>query len=699
MLEPYVDLHKQGRLAEAEAGYREALGLDPDNTEALHLLAIVRRQRGDLAGALEPARRAVALRPDRPNYLMTLASLLFHGRQFADAARHFEAALGFDPNRADAWSALGHIALLGGNLTRADECFGAALRIGDERPEVLSGYGNTLLAKGELDRAIKYLARAVEMAPNNAGMLAQLGRAYLEKGLFAFARQALSNSLSMDGTQQVVRLMLAETERQAGDLKAAEQALLPLLSGPGPDRVAGHVALGDLAQAGGDLATAEAQYGAALAVDPASPRAVEAQVRADLVLGRQDAALEVLDGAIAAARDPVDFLRRKAQVLAMLHRHDEGARALARAAELRDDPAIHSDLATARAFAGDWEGAGDAAAHVGDGLGPVSTQARIVAARAALERGDEAAAQAALARIDRATQGAEQQRATDSLQAVIDDRLGRAERALEGWLSAHAALAGEPRPVLPPVAGDALEAAIEAARGGRHPIIARRPAALLLGSPGSGVELIAALLSDQPGLALRNDRFGIDPRRDWITDPESVAHTVLSDGDSLERLARRYTRPLERSPSDPARALVDWIPTFDARVLPLLHAVFGEARLVIVGRDPRDALLNWIALGGAHRFRIDDPELAAIWLRQVLDHLALAVRVGHFKVLAIDSDRFAADPAKTLAALASFLDQPALAPGENFRRVQRAASGLPSRLPPGRWQAYASQLDRAFAKL
>jgi tetratricopeptide (TPR) repeat protein len=699
MLAPYLELHKQGRLLEAEAGYREALGLDPDNAEALHVLAIVRGQQGDLVGALDHAHRAVALRPDLPNYLMTLGSLQFQDRQFANAARHFEATLSFDPNRVDAWTALGHASLLSGNLTRAEESFAAALRIADERPDVLSGFGNTLMAKGELDRAIKYLTRAVEMAPKNPGMLAQLGRAYLEKGLFAFARQALSSSLSIDSSQLLVHLMLAETERLAGDRNAAEQALRPLLSGTVPYRVAGHVALGELAQGRGDMAAAESNYQAALALDPASPRAVEAQVLADLAMDRGTAALQVLDSAIAVSSDPVNFLRRKAQVLAMLFRHAEGANALARAVELRDDPAIYSDLATARALVGDWEGAGDAAAHVGDGLGPVSSQARIVAARAALERGDEAAAQAALARIDRSNQGAEQQRATDSLQALVDDRLGRADRALEGWLSAHALQRGEPRPALPPVNAEALEIAIAAARGGPHPIIARRPAALLLGSPGSGVELIAALLSDQPGLDLRNDRFSTDPRRDWLMDSEAVAHMSLSDGDSLERLARRYTRPLERSPSDPARALVDWIPTFDARVLPLLHAVFGESRLVIVGRDPRDALLNWIALGGAHRLRIDDPVLAATWLRQALDHLALAVRVGHFKVLAIDSDRFAVDPTKSLAALASFLDQPPLVPGDNFRRVQRAASGLPSRFPPGRWQAYAGQLDRAFAKL
>jgi tetratricopeptide (TPR) repeat protein len=699
MLEPYVELHKQGRLPEAEAGYREALGFNPDDTEALHLLAIVRRQQGDLVEAFHHARRAVELAPDRPNYLMTLAGLEFHGRLFDEAAAHFEAALTYDPNRADAYSGLGHIALLRGDLDRAEERFKLALRANEDRFDVLSGYGNTLFAKGDLDQSIRYLTRASELAPDHAGTLAHLGRAYLAKGMVPFAVQALMRSLALDPQQPLSRMMLAEAEHRAGNPAGAEAAVQPLLAGTPPEQALGHIGLGDLARARGDHAKAHDHYQAAQAADPQSVGAAEALTQMYLGVDQPEAALAVLDVAIGATPKPVDLLRRKAQVLAMLERHAEGAQALAQAASLRDDPAIHADLATARAFAGDWEGASDAAAHVGDGAGRISAQARIVAARAALERGDEAAAQAALARIDRETQDPEQRRVTDSLQGVIDDRLGRVERALDGWLAAHRAYPGKAPPALAAVPADPLKDAIEAARGVSHPLVARRPAALLLGSPGSGVELVAALLSDQSGIALRNDRFGLDPRRDWITDPVGASHVVLSDPDALERLVRRYQRPLERSPWDPSRILVDWVPTFDARVLPFLHAVFGELKLVIVGRDPRDALLNWIALGGAHRLRIEDPEAAAAWLRLALDHLAHAAKIGRFKLLAIDSDRFAADPAKTIATLGQFLEQPGLAPGANFRRVMRETSGLPSRLAAGRWQAYAPQLERAYARL
>ena len=67
MLEDILKLHQAGRLDDAETRYREWLAFNPDDPEALHLLAILRRQREDLAEALELAGKAVDLVPERAN--------------------------------------------------------------------------------------------------------------------------------------------------------------------------------------------------------------------------------------------------------------------------------------------------------------------------------------------------------------------------------------------------------------------------------------------------------------------------------------------------------------------------------------------------------------------------------------------------------------------------------------------------------
>src|SRR5258706_9265871 len=107
MLEEILELHKEGRLEEAEARYRELLVFNPDDPETLHLLGMVRRQRGDMGEALELVRRALELNPERPTYFMTLAGLEMHAGMFDAAERDFSAALELDPNLTGAYSALG----------------------------------------------------------------------------------------------------------------------------------------------------------------------------------------------------------------------------------------------------------------------------------------------------------------------------------------------------------------------------------------------------------------------------------------------------------------------------------------------------------------------------------------------------------------------------------------------------------------
>jgi Tfp pilus assembly protein PilF len=45
--------HQAGRLAEAEALYRQALAKDPDNVDAWHFLGVIALQRGDAAQAVQ----------------------------------------------------------------------------------------------------------------------------------------------------------------------------------------------------------------------------------------------------------------------------------------------------------------------------------------------------------------------------------------------------------------------------------------------------------------------------------------------------------------------------------------------------------------------------------------------------------------------------------------------------------------------
>src|SRR5688572_51864 len=151
MLEEILELHKQGKLDEAESRYRELLTFNPDDPETLHLLAMLRRQRGDVAEAVRLVHRAIELSPERANYYATLAGMEFHARRFDLAKEHFEKAIELNPNFTGAYAALGQIAAMNGEQARAEEYFKLAMKANPDQPNVLSSYGNLHLARGDAD--------------------------------------------------------------------------------------------------------------------------------------------------------------------------------------------------------------------------------------------------------------------------------------------------------------------------------------------------------------------------------------------------------------------------------------------------------------------------------------------------------------------------------------------------------------------
>jgi Flp pilus assembly protein TadD len=58
-----IRLHQHGRLDDAERVYRQMLDSDPCHAGSLHLLGVIRYQKGDHEAAMELIGRAIALGP------------------------------------------------------------------------------------------------------------------------------------------------------------------------------------------------------------------------------------------------------------------------------------------------------------------------------------------------------------------------------------------------------------------------------------------------------------------------------------------------------------------------------------------------------------------------------------------------------------------------------------------------------------
>src|SRR3954463_14524804 len=132
-------LHRQGRLADADALYARALALKPGLVEAHNNRGAIRQLAGDWAGALACYDGALRHRPEYVEALANRGNCLIQLRRWPEALAAFDRALALSPGRV---SALNGRAGTLGKLKRFPEALAAygALRAADrQNPYALGG--------------------------------------------------------------------------------------------------------------------------------------------------------------------------------------------------------------------------------------------------------------------------------------------------------------------------------------------------------------------------------------------------------------------------------------------------------------------------------------------------------------------------------------------------------------------------------
>ncbi|MBI1206320.1 MAG: tetratricopeptide repeat protein [Azospirillum sp.] len=163
LLKSAVDHHLNGRLIDAEAGYRKIVRIDKRHFDALHLLGVVCFQRGRLDEALALIARALTLQPDSPEALNNFGLALNAQGSFDDAAANFRRALALRPDYGDA----------------------------------LNNLGLALAALGRFEDAIAAYDRAIELKPDSTDSLLNKGQALLTCGRYRDGWRLLENRFAL----------------------------------------------------------------------------------------------------------------------------------------------------------------------------------------------------------------------------------------------------------------------------------------------------------------------------------------------------------------------------------------------------------------------------------------------------------------------------------------------------------------------
>ena len=274
-----LQLHRSGRLEEAEAAYRNILDAYPDSPDALQLLGTLLGQTGRLEDARTALERATVLQPANADAHYNLGECLHHLGEDARASDAYRAALDARPAHIEAALGLTGLLLAAQKANDAAEISRAALVHTPDHPHLLVQLGAALLDTGLPEDARGHFEKAVKLAPAFALARRNLATTLIQLEEFDPALELLRPLVNAEPRSvallQLAALALSATGQYARAKPAAERILEIE-----PDNIAAINLLSDIAanQGDGDLALEHARRAAALIPDSAQEAARVAEI-------------------------------------------------------------------------------------------------------------------------------------------------------------------------------------------------------------------------------------------------------------------------------------------------------------------------------------------------------------------------------------------------------------------------------------
>jgi tetratricopeptide (TPR) repeat protein len=162
-----LDLHRQGRLDEAEKIYNRVLKVTRDHFDALHLLGMLNHQRGKAGEAYRLITAALKVNPRSPDALSNLAMVLHTLKRDLEALASVDKALALAPNHLDALNNRGNLLLELKRAAEAAETFDRVLVLEPRHLQARINRGNALAELGQPGQAIAEYDAALRLQPGS----------------------------------------------------------------------------------------------------------------------------------------------------------------------------------------------------------------------------------------------------------------------------------------------------------------------------------------------------------------------------------------------------------------------------------------------------------------------------------------------------------------------------------------------------
>jgi tetratricopeptide (TPR) repeat protein len=308
-----LELHQQGKLAEAERVYQDVLRERPTDFDAWYLLGAIALSTQRIPLAVERFSQAITLNPEHADAHNNLGAALAHSGRHTEALASFDKAIAVRPDHAGALINRGAALANLGHLEDALASYAAAIAARPDSAEAHSNHAAAQAALGRPEEALASCDRAIALHPDRDWAHVNRGNALRDLGRFEDALASYDAALALK-------------PKHAGACNARGTVLANL----------------------GRLEAALASYDDAIASQPRYAEAFNNRGAALAELGRFDEAVADHDRAISLRPNHAGAFKNRGSALAAMGRLEEALSSCDRAIALRPDYAeAHANRAAA----------------------------------------------------------------------------------------------------------------------------------------------------------------------------------------------------------------------------------------------------------------------------------------------------------------------------------------------------------------
>lgn len=251
LLAQAMGLAQSGRLGEAEAALLRIRISFPRDHDALQLLGMLARQRGDQHVAIDLFRQSLAIEPRQPHVLNNLGNAHAAEGEHAKALEAYDQALALTPDYADAainralalialarpidaargmaamlraqpgsargWAVLGQAHAASGDQAQAIAAYGQALALRPDHGPWLHNLAVALRLAGQPEKALPLLDRSAAQSPDDPRIHYNRGHCLQDLGRMDAAADAYRRAIALAPTDADLHGSLSRLLWQQGD--------------------------------------------------------------------------------------------------------------------------------------------------------------------------------------------------------------------------------------------------------------------------------------------------------------------------------------------------------------------------------------------------------------------------------------------------------------------------------------------------